>query len=560
MNPVSATTPCFPKPCEASSVERRSANWVPSIWDPNFLKTLKNNYTGEVYVRRSEVLSDKIRQLMVPFHEENGTLSLLELVDDIVRLGLGYIFEQEIQRLLICVKENTLKQEQSLHATALYFRLCRQHGFNVSQDVFSVFRDPQGSFIEHQNQDIKGILRLYEASYVGVDQEDLVDEARPYARMYLANAIKESIVDPNISELVIHALDHPLHHTMTRLEARWYIDAYSRRQDVNSCILELAKLNYNIVQATYQEEIIDLSRWWGNLGLPKKMDFVRDRLVESFLWAVGTADEPQYKYCRQGITKLVSLVTIIDDMYDIHATVDEAELFTNAVERWDINALEQLPDYMKLPFLALYNTVNEFVYDARKKHGFNILPYLHRQWVSQLRSYLLELKWFKSGYKPALREYLNNACISAAMFMIHLHIYVFMVSEIRQEALDYINDYPDIIHWASMILRLADDLGTSKDEIERGDVPKAIQCYMNDEGLSEETARKYVRHLKDDAWKSLNAEMWVESPLPIAFRKMILNSARTTEVFYQYGDGHGIPNRETKERVLSLLVDSVPIY
>jgi isoprene synthase len=43
---------------------------------------------------------------------------------------------------------------------------------------------------------------------------------------------------------------------------------------------------------------------------------------------------------------------------------------------WDINATQILPEYMKIFFLALYNTVNEFAYDALKNNGHDILPYL----------------------------------------------------------------------------------------------------------------------------------------------------------------------------------------
>lgn len=46
--------------------------------------------------------------------------------------------------------------------------------------------------------------------------------------------------------------------------------------------------------------------------------------------------------------------------------------------RWDINAVNDLPDYMKLSFLALYNTVNEMAYEALKQHGQNIIPYLSK--------------------------------------------------------------------------------------------------------------------------------------------------------------------------------------
>ena len=42
--------------------------------------------------------------------------------------------------------------------------------------------------------------------------------------------------------------------------------------------------------------------------------------------------------------------------------------------RWDINyALNHLPDYMKICFLALYNLVNEFTYYVLKQQDFDIL-------------------------------------------------------------------------------------------------------------------------------------------------------------------------------------------
>lgn len=63
-----------------------------------------------------------------------------------------------------------------------------------------------------------------------------------------------------------------------------------------------------------------------------------------------------------------------------------------------------------------------------------------------------------------------------------------MSSQIRQEikgiSLDCLKEHSNIIYSTSMILRLADDLGTSSDGLKRGDVPKSIQCYMNETGSS----------------------------------------------------------------------------
>jgi hypothetical protein len=95
-----------------------------------------------------------------------------------------------------------------------------------------------------------------------------------------------------------------------------------------------------------------------------------------------------------------------------------------------------------------------------------------------------------------------------------------------------------------------------KDEIERGDVPKSIQCHMKEKGVSQEVARQHVEDLIRDAWKRLNEEcMSTTTTHPIV--QVSLDIARISQFFYQYGDGYGSPGRETKERVLKLIVENV---
>ncbi|PIA45786.1 hypothetical protein AQUCO_01600197v1 [Aquilegia coerulea] len=545
--------------CSAST-ERRSANYQPNIWEHKFLETLKNDYAGEVYKKRANSLKDEVRHLLDQHMRVNGDLALLELIDDIQRLGLGYIFERDIQIALSFLKENSLIIEGSddLHTISLHFRLFRQHGINVSQDVFKVFTDPQGNFMEHLSQDVKGILSLYEASYLGIEGEDILDEAKVFSHKHLMN-LKVKNIDLNLTELVRHALQFPLNRTIVRLEARWYIDAYSRRNDANSNLLELAKLDFNIVQASHQMEVTDLTRWWKNLGLSKKLPFTRDRLVECFLWTLGIAYEPEYKSLRKGITKLLILITTIDDIYDVYATLDEAKLFTAAVERWEINAVEGLPEYMKMCFSAFHNTVNEIAYDTLKEQGCNIIPYMQKTMMDQFNSFQLEAKWFHMGHKPKLEEYLDNAYISIGGPLVAFYVYSLLNIGINKEALECLESNSNIIRWSSMILRLTDDMATSKAELARGDNLKSIQCYMHDKDVTEEVARKHIRHLIDEVWKKLNGELWVESPLPPEFIRIALDTARVAETTYQNEDGHGIPDQETKTRVLSLLVDAIPV-
>lgn len=96
--------------------------------------------------------------------------------------------------------------------------------------------------------------------------------------------------------------------------------------------------------------------------------------------------------------------------------------------------------------------------------------------------------------------------------------------------------------------------------MKRGDVPKSIQCYMYETGASEEDARKHISYLIEGTWKKLNEDGAVESPLPETFIRIATNFARMAQCMYQHGDGHGIEDGETKDRVLSLLIEPIPVH
>ena len=127
-----------------------------------------------------------------------------------------------------------------------------------SPDVFNRFKDDSGNFKEFLGKDVKGMLSLYEASYLAFEGENLLDEALAFTRMHLKDLKRD--VRKSIAEQISHALEVPLHHRMLRLEARWYIEAYSKKEDANGVLLELAKLDFNIVQSVHQTELQEMSR------------------------------------------------------------------------------------------------------------------------------------------------------------------------------------------------------------------------------------------------------------------------------------------------------------
>ena len=100
-------------------------------------------------------------------------------------------------------------------------------------------------------------------------------------------------------------------------------------------------------------------------------------------------------------------------------------LIVITVFRWDIKAVQVLLDYMKLCFLALYNTVNEMAYDTLQEQGHDILRSLTKAWADMLKAFLQEAKWSRDKDLPTFTDYLRNAWVSVSGVVILVHAYFF---------------------------------------------------------------------------------------------------------------------------------------
>ncbi|KAL1817533.1 hypothetical protein ACET3Z_020107 [Daucus carota] len=539
---------------DSGAALRRNANYPPSSWDYDFVKSLTSDYTEEKYARQLDELKDNVKRLI---HAETADpLAKLELLDTVQRLGLNHRFQNDVKQAVDVIYNNINDAwlSDDLYTTALQFRMLREHGYTVSQDVFGRFKDDTGNFKANLCEDVKGLLSLYEASFYGFQGEDVIDEAKAFSTACLKNAVQQGKICPNMRAKVNHALDMPLHWKLIRVEARWYIDAYEKEQNINSNLLNFAKLDYNIIQSVYQKEVSKLASWWVETGLDK-MSFARDRLVEHYFWCNGTVPDPEYKAFRDMGTKVICLLITIDDLYDIYGSLEELELFTDYVDRWDITEIDKLPKKLKTVLLAMFNTTNQIGYWTLQERDFNIIPYLSKQWTYMCKAFLQEAKWYYSGYKPTLVEYMENGAFSSAAPMVLFCAYFLTADKITVEALDYIDKLPSIMSCSSLILRLTNDLGTSSEELARGSSLKAVQCYMNDTGASEAESKKYVDSLVHEKWKILNEDLLGSHPFSEPFLTANPNLARTTQSFYQYGDGLGEPQNWMKDLLKSLLVE-----
>ena len=94
---------------------------------------------------------------------------------------------------------------------------------------------------------------MYEASHLAFEGETKLDEARDFAAKQL-NELKAHL-EPELKQRVAYALEFPLHWRATRFEARRYIDEYGKSTKMNPTLLQLAKLDFNLVQTIHQDEL-----------------------------------------------------------------------------------------------------------------------------------------------------------------------------------------------------------------------------------------------------------------------------------------------------------------
>lgn len=536
---------------------RRSADYQPSSWSDEYIQSLRTDTkVEEDNARRMGKLSEDVKQLI---YRKKGIEDQLQLIDHLRQLGAAYHFKEDIKDALWTIydsmEEVSMLLKDNLHATALMFRLLREHGFAVSEGVFNRFIDEKGNLKTSHRHQTEGLVSLYEASHIAKEGEHVLEEATNFTTKQL-KSLMEGSLEPHLREHVAHALELPLNLRMPRLQTRWFIEACQREANTNPVLLELAKLDFNRVQSIHQTELREVSSWWSNLGLAQRLPFSRDRLMENYFWTVGWAFEPQFARYRETQTKAICLITTIDDVYDVYGTMDELELFTDAVDRWDANAMDKLPEYMKICFLALFNTTNDTAYNVMKEKGLDIIPHLKKALSDLCKAYMVEARWYHQGYTPNLAEYLENALVSISG-PLALTLACCTSDDVTREALDGFQSCSEIARWSSMIFRLCDDLGTSKDELRRGDVPKSIECHMHESGVSEDAAREHIRRLIRGNWRAINGDRSFTSCFEKNLKMIAINIPRMAHCMYQYGDGYGKPDGVIEDRIRSLLIEPI---
>ncbi|XP_044954970.1 zingiberene synthase-like [Hordeum vulgare subsp. vulgare] len=523
----------------------------PSLWGGFFL-TYKPPTAPQCACmeEKAEVLKEEVRKIVKNTHELS---KLLDLIMTLQRLGLDIYYENDINELLHSVYKSDYNEED-LHLVSLRFYLLRTNGYDVSADVFLRFKDDEGNFMF---DDTRSILSLYNAAYLRTHGERVLDEAIIFTTSHLEGVLQQS--SPLANEISL-ALETPLFRRARIVEMRSCIHIYDNDATKNDAMLEFAKLNFNLLQLLYCEELNKITLWWKELHDESKLGFSRDRIVEMYFWMNGACYEPQYSNSRIILTKITAFMTILDDIFDTYGTTEESMQLAEAINRWNGSATELLPSYIKGFYLYLLKTFDSFEYELGPGKSHHV-HYLKEALMRLVQAYTEELKWRDGNYVPkTLDEHLGVSARSSGGFTLaSASLFAGVGGIATTDTFEWILNYPQLFKTFDMFVRFSNDIVSSQREQVGDHYASTIQCYMEEHGATLKDALKKIKDHVEDSWKDMvrHCVTSTEQQQPLAVPWTVVNFARTVNNMYKRGDAF-TSSHEIKEMITLLYVE--PIY
>ncbi|BAT89881.1 hypothetical protein VIGAN_06099900 [Vigna angularis var. angularis] len=249
---------------------------------------------------------------------------------------------------------------------------------------------------------------------------------------------------------------------------------------------------------------------------------------------------------------------MIDDLYDAYGTIEELELFTNAIDRWDIRCLVDLPKYMQLCYKAILDVCEEIDQEMRKQGKVYCIKYVAKEIKRLVQAQMVEARWCHSNHVPTVEEYMRVRTTSSGYPMLITSSFLGM-EDTTEEILLWATTEPVIIAASILLLRIMDDIVGDEFEQERQHVVSSIQCYMKEHKISRKCAIEELRKLVENAWKDINDACLAPTQVSMKFLMRAVNFARVIDVLYKDEDIYTNAEGIMKDHIEALLVKKMSV-
>ncbi|KAL0742544.1 hypothetical protein Bca4012_084057 [Brassica carinata] len=196
-----------------------------------------------------------------------------------------------------------------------------------------------------------------------------------------------------------------------------------------------------------------------------------------------------------------------DDACDAYCTLTEVIGLVHSLERWEFDAVDTLPDHLKVVLKSLIDLFEELKGEVRSEGRLYSVQYAIDELKRLFRANLTIARWARTGYIPNFDEYMEVGLVTGG---VHTLLAI------------------------AFVARLRDDVATFKDEMGRGENATRINCYMKQYGVTEKEAflefHRKIKHV----------------------------SKQIIDVNYKYGDGYTYTEM-VRGNITSLFLDLVTL-
>ncbi|KAG7547485.1 Isoprenoid synthase domain superfamily [Arabidopsis suecica] len=548
--------------CGGQESNRKFKKLPPSEWTHLFHSVPFDISEMDALTREIDALKPKVKNMLISSQGIESMKKKILFIYLLVSLGLGYHFEDEIEESLQQSFENIdnlMVGEDDLYTVSIIFWVLRTYGHNMCSDVFKRFKMSNGEFKESLIEDKKGMLSLYEAAQLRTTTEFIMEDALRFASGHLESLAADKTCPSHISRRIQSALSLSQHWNMEILAIMEYIPFYEQEEDHNHLLLKFAKINFNLLQLHYLQELKTVTKWYKDLDLASNLPpYFKDRIVENHFLVTGFYFEPQFSRERIMLTKFFTVSLLLDDTCDRYASLPEADSLAECLERWAPNdVMQRQPDYLKYVFNFILDVFEDFERERRSEGRSYSVKATVEEFKTLVRANVDLGKWARAARIPSFEEYMDVGEVEAAVYSTMPAILMGMGHIANEEVYEWLKSRPKLVQVICTKTRLMNDMAGFEDDTSRGNVTTGVYCYMKQYGVTKKEAIRKLNEMVAYNDNILNEEFLKTIHIPRQVLKIAINFARVINVTYNEGEGYTHPEGKIKEYITSLFVNRI---
>ncbi|CAL9226170.1 unnamed protein product [Arabidopsis halleri] len=509
-----------------------------------------------------DALKPKVKNTFMSSQGSDSTKKKVLMIYLFVSLGIAHHFEEEIYGTLNEGFKNIEKMmagEEDLYTISIIFWVFRRYGHYISSDVFTRFKGSNGNFKESLIGDAKGMLSLYEAAHLATPKDFILDEALIFTSSHLESLVASGMCPPHLLVRIRNALSISQHWNFEVLVPLDFIPFYEQEKDHDETLLKFAKLSFKFLQLIYLQDLKILTKWYKELDFPSKFPpYFKDRCVENYFFVLSVFFEPQFSHARFIFARSFILQGIQDDTFDRYASLPEAESLGYSLKRWaPDHSMDKQPEYLKSVLKVILDTFQEFENELRPEgRSFSVNSAI-KEFQAVSEANVEFTKWALVSHVPSFEEYMEVGEVEVVSSMTIAGILMSMGKMGTKEAFEWLKSRPKLVQALCTKGRLMNDIAGFEDDMSRGYVVNAVNCYMKRYGVTEEEAFKELRKLVANTNKTINEEFLTTTCVSHYVLKEIMDFSRMITVTYNGYEGFTHPVGKIKEYMTSLFVDQI---